>query len=83
MPAPTGPPVPAELRGSEEVARLGSRAAPRSLASGARRSSMAEPARWSRFPIGVMSVVAFTIVGDRVTEMDLLVDPIKLRNVRV
>ena len=28
------------------------------------------------------SVVAFTIVGDRVTEMDLLVDPVKLSEVR-
>ena len=31
----------------------------------------------------VFSVVAFTIVDDRVVGMDLLVDPVKLRNVRV
>jgi len=30
-----------------------------------------------------VSLVAFTIVGARVTEMDLLVDPVKLRNVQV
>jgi hypothetical protein len=35
------------------------------------------------FPDRVVSLVAFTIVGDRVTEMDLLVDPVKLRQVRV
>jgi RNA polymerase sigma factor (sigma-70 family) len=34
-------------------------------------------------PDRVVSLVAFTIVGDRVTEMDLLVDPVKLRNVQV
>ena len=34
-------------------------------------------------PDRVVSVVAFTIVGDRVTEMDLLVDPVKLRGARV
>jgi RNA polymerase sigma factor (sigma-70 family) len=35
------------------------------------------------FPDRVVSLVAFTIVGDRVTEMDLLVDPVKLQRVRV
>ena len=35
------------------------------------------------FPTASSSLVAFTIVGDRVTEMDLLVDPVKLRGVRV
>ena len=34
-------------------------------------------------PDRVVSLVAFTIVGDRVTEMDLLVDPVKLRNVQL
>ena len=34
-------------------------------------------------PDRVVSLVAFTIVGDRVAEMDLLVDPVKLRNVQV
>jgi hypothetical protein len=31
----------------------------------------------------VLALVAFTIVGERVTEMDLLVDPVRLERVRV
>jgi RNA polymerase sigma-70 factor (ECF subfamily) len=31
----------------------------------------------------VLAVVAFTVEGDRVTEMDLLVDPDRLRHVRI
>ena len=34
-------------------------------------------------PDRVIALVAFTIVGDRVTELDLLVDPVKLERVRV
>jgi hypothetical protein len=34
-------------------------------------------------PDRVLALVAFTIEGDRVTEMDLLVDPGRLRDVRV
>jgi hypothetical protein len=30
----------------------------------------------------LVSLVAFTIVGDRDTELDLLVDPVKLARVR-
>ncbi len=31
----------------------------------------------------VVSIVAFTIAGARVTELDLLLDPVKLRDARV
>ena len=34
-------------------------------------------------PDRIVSVVAFTIAGGRITEMDLLVDPEKLRRLRV
>jgi RNA polymerase sigma-70 factor (ECF subfamily) len=80
---PTGPPVPSELRGSDRVAKL-------VLARGTPVAHLGRPAIVDGRP-GVLivlrdrvfSLVAFTIVGDRVTEMDLLVDPVKLSKVRV
>jgi RNA polymerase sigma factor (sigma-70 family) len=79
----TGPPVPSEVRGSDLVAKL-------VLARGTPFAHLGRPAVVNGragavvvLPDRVRSVVAFTIVGDRVTEMDLLVDPVKLRDLRV
>ncbi len=79
----TGPPVPTEVRGAEEVANV-------VLTRGAPFAHLGRPAIVNgragavvALPDRVMTVVAFTIEDGRVTEMDLLVDPEKLRNVRV
>ncbi|HEY1518499.1 MAG TPA: RNA polymerase sigma factor SigJ [Solirubrobacteraceae bacterium] len=79
----TGPPVPAELIGSERVARL-------VLARGTPSAPLGRPAivngragAYVALPDRVLALVGFTIVGDRVTELDLLVDPVKLERVRV
>jgi RNA polymerase sigma factor (sigma-70 family) len=75
---PTGPSVPAELHGAGPVAQL-------VLARGARTAPFGRPALVNGRPGAVVvlpdrvaSVVAFTIVGGRVVEMDLLVDPDQL-----
>ncbi len=75
--------VPASVRGAEGVATI-------VLERGAPFAHLGRPALVNgkpgaivSLPDRVVSVVAFTIVGDRVTEMDLLVDPVKLRNVLV
>jgi RNA polymerase sigma-70 factor (ECF subfamily) len=79
----TGPAVPSELRGSDQVAKL-------VLARGTPVARFGRPAIVNGRPGAVVvlqdrvfSLVSFTIVGDRVTEMDLLVDPVKLGKVRV
>ncbi len=79
----TGPPVPEELRGSRPVAEL-------VLARGTPMAPLGRPAIVNgrpgavvALPDRVVSVVAFTIAGGRVVEMDLVVDPEKLRSVRV
>jgi RNA polymerase sigma-70 factor (ECF subfamily) len=79
----SGPPVPAEVRGAEDVARL-------VLARGTPTAPLGRPAIVNGRPGAVVvradrvvALVAFTIKGDRVTEVDLLVDPDRLRNVRV
>lgn len=76
-------PPPEEVRGAPEVARL-------VLARGTPFAPLGRPAIVNgragvvvAGPDHVIAVVAFTIVGDRVTEMDLMVDPVKLREVRV
>jgi RNA polymerase sigma-70 factor (ECF subfamily) len=78
-----GPAVPTVVRGSEDVAKL-------VLARGTPMAPFGRPAIVNGKPGAmvvlrdrVAALVAFTVVGDRVTEMDLLVDPDKLRNVRV
>jgi RNA polymerase sigma-70 factor, ECF subfamily len=78
-----GPPVPAEVRGSQAVARL-------VLARGAPFAPMGRPAIVNGRPGIVVApeghayaLAAFTVVGDRVTELDLLVDPDRLRDIRV
>lgn len=79
----TGPLVPASLRGAEDVATV-------VLERGAPFAHLGRPAivngrpgAFVALPDRVVSLVAFTIVGDRVTEMDLLVDPVKLQHVRL
>jgi RNA polymerase sigma-70 factor (ECF subfamily) len=81
--APGGPPVPAELRGADNVARL-------VLARGTPRAQFGRPAIINGRPGAVVtidglvqSVVMFTIAGDRVVEMDLLVDLDGLNAVRL
>jgi RNA polymerase sigma factor (sigma-70 family) len=76
------PRVPAEVRGAPDVARL-------VLARGTPTAHLGRPAIVNGRPGAVvafrdqvLALVAFTIVGDRVAEMDLLVDPDKLRNVK-
>jgi RNA polymerase sigma factor (sigma-70 family) len=78
-----GPPVPTTVRGSSHVASL-------VLARGTPMAPYGRPAIVDGKPGAVVilsgqvvSVVAFTIVGERVTEMDLLADPAKLGRVRV
>jgi RNA polymerase sigma-70 factor (ECF subfamily) len=79
----TGPRVPSELRGSDNVAKL-------VLARGTPTAPYGRPAIVNGRPGAVVvrgdrvaSVVAFTIVGGRVAELDLLVDPARLQRVRV
>jgi RNA polymerase sigma-70 factor (ECF subfamily) len=78
-----GPAVPTVVRGSEDVAKL-------VLARGTPMAPFGRPAIVNGKPGAIVvlrdrvaALVAFTVVGDRVAEMDLLVDPDKLRNVRV
>ena len=76
-----GPPVPATLRGADQVARL-------VLARGTPSAPLGRPAIVNGRPGAIVvrggeliAAVAFTIAGDRVTEMELVVDPVKLRAV--
>jgi RNA polymerase sigma factor (sigma-70 family) len=82
-PGPSGPPVPREIHGAERVAEL-------VLARGTPMAPFGRPAIVNgrpgavvALPDRVVSVVAFTVENGRVTEMDLLLDPVKLRSVRV
>ena len=79
----TGPSAPAEVAGSDRVARL-------VLARGTPFARFGRPAIVNgrpgavvALPDRVVSLVAFTIADGRVTEMDLLLDPDKLARVRV
>jgi RNA polymerase sigma factor (sigma-70 family) len=76
-----GPRVPAEVRGAEDVAQL-------VLARG--RARLGRPAIVDGRPgvvvvfrDQVLALLKLTIVGGRVSEMDLLMDPDRLREVRV
>ncbi len=76
-------PVPAEVRGSEQVAKI-------VLTHGAPFAHLGRPVIVNgrvgaivALPDRVVSIVTFTIVGARVTELDLLIDPVKLREARV
>jgi len=78
----TGPLVPGSVRGARDVATIVlERGAPfahlgRPVVVNGRPGAMVA------LPERLVSLVAFTIVGDRVTELDLLVDPVKLARVR-
>ena len=78
----TGPLVPGLVRGARDVATIVlERGAPfahlgRPVVVNGRPGAMVA------LPDRLVSLVAFTIVGDHVTEMDLLVDPVKLARVR-
>jgi len=79
----SGPLVPASLRGADDVATL-------VLERGAPFAHLGRPAivngrpgAFVALPDRVVSLVAFTIVGGRVTEMDLLVDPVRLERVQL
>ncbi len=76
-----GPRVPTEVRGARDVAQL-------VLARGQARLGRpaiieGRPGVVVVFRDHVLALLALTIVGDRVAEMDLLVDPGKLKRVRV
>ncbi len=78
-----GPEVPAQVRGAPEVARF-------VLARGTPQAHLGRPAVVEGRPGAVvafrdqvLALLALTIDGGRVTEIDLLVDPDRLRNVRV
>jgi RNA polymerase sigma-70 factor (ECF subfamily) len=79
----TGPPVPAEVRGADNVARL-------VLARGTPMAPYGRPAIVDGRPGAVVvlhdrlaALVAFGIEDGRVVEMDLLVDPVRLATVRL
>lgn len=79
----TGPAVPQVLTGAERVANL-------VLARGTPNARFGRPAIVNGRPGAVvafrgqvLAVVAFKIERERVTEMDLIVDPARLRDVRV
>jgi len=78
-----GPVVPALVRGAEDVATAVLTRGRPFAHLGRAAIVNGRPGAVVAFPDRVVSVVAFTIVGDRVTEMDLLVDPVKLQGVRI
>jgi RNA polymerase sigma-70 factor (ECF subfamily) len=80
---PSGPPVPAEVRGADNVARL-------VLARGTPMAPYGRPAIVDGRPGAVVllgdrvaAVVAFNVEAGRVVQMDLLVDPARLERVRL
>ncbi len=79
----SGPLVPASVRGADDVAALVLERGSPFAHLGRPAIVNGRPGALVAFPDRVVSLVAFTIVGDRVTEMDLLVDPVKLQHVRV
>ena len=80
---PAGPLVPASLRGAEDVATLVLERGTPFAHLGRPAVVNGRPGAFVALPDRVVSLVAFTVVGDRVTEMDLLVDPVKLQRVRL
>ena len=79
----SGPPVPAQLKGARDVAGI-------VLDRGTPVARFGRPAMVNGragavvvLPDRILSAVAFTIANGRITEMDLVVDPVKLARVRV
>jgi len=79
----SGPRVPVSVRGAGEVATLVLERGSPFAHLGRPAIVNGRPGAYVALPDRVFSLVAFTIVGDRVTEMDLLVDPVKLARVNV
>jgi RNA polymerase sigma-70 factor, ECF subfamily len=79
----SGPPVPVSLRGAADVATLVLERGSPFAHLGRPAIVNGRPGAYVALPDRVVSLVAFTIVAGRVTEMDLLVDPVKLQQVRV
>jgi RNA polymerase sigma factor (sigma-70 family) len=79
----SGPRVPVSVRGAEDVATLVLERGSPFAHLGRPAIVNGRPGAYVALPDRVFSLVAFTIVGDRVTEMNLLVDPVKLQHVRV
>jgi RNA polymerase sigma-70 factor (ECF subfamily) len=75
--------VPGSVRGADDVATLVLERGSPFAHLGRPAIVNGRPGAYVALPDRVFSLVAFTIVGDRVTEMDLLVDPDKLERVRV
>jgi RNA polymerase sigma factor (sigma-70 family) len=78
-----GPAVPVSLRGAENVATLVLERGTPFAHLGRPAIVNGRPGAFVALPDRLVSLVAFTVVGDRVTEMNLLVDPVKLRGVRL
>jgi len=79
----TGPPVPVSLAGAKDVATLVLERGTPFAHLGRPAIVNGRPGAFVALPDRVVSLVSFTIVGNRVTEMDLLVDPVKLQHVQV
>lgn len=79
----SGPRVPESVRGAGDVATLVLERGSPFAHLGRPAIVNGRPGAYVALPDRVVSLVAFTIVGDRVTEMDLLVDPDRLERVRV
>jgi RNA polymerase sigma-70 factor (ECF subfamily) len=79
----SGPVVPGSIRGADDVATLVLERGSPFAHLGRPAIVNGRPGAYVALPDRVFSLVAFTIVDDRVTEMDLLVDPDKLERVRV
>ena len=78
-----GPSVPVSLRGAKDVAAVILERGTPFAHLGRPAIVNGRPGALVALPDRVVSLVAFTIVGDRVTEVDLLVDPVKLERVLV
>jgi RNA polymerase sigma-70 factor (ECF subfamily) len=76
-------PVPAEVRGAEQVASVVLERGRRFARFGRAAIVEGKPGIVAVLPNRVQAVVAMTIVGGRVREMNLLVDPEKLSRVRL
>jgi len=79
----SGPRVPVSVRGAKDVAALVLERGSPFAHLGRPAIVNGRPGAYVALPDRVFSLVAFTIVGDRVTGMDLLVDPAKLARVQV
>jgi RNA polymerase sigma-70 factor (ECF subfamily) len=82
-PGRSGIPVPVELRGADQVADVVLERGRPFARFGRPAIVEGKPGIVAVLPDRIQAVVAMTIVGDRVTEMNLLLDPEKLARVRI